>query len=111
MKTLRLQHIRLVVAAIILSSCVGCDRITKSIATLSLRDNSPQSYLNGVIRFEYALNPGGLLSPAMICRKNSGFVTDFINVGIGPVRTGIFNVADVAVTFGAIAAVLFIQRR
>jgi signal peptidase II len=31
-----------------------------------------------------------------------GFVVDFINVGIGPVRTGIFNVADMAVTFGAI---------
>jgi signal peptidase II len=31
-----------------------------------------------------------------------GFVVDFINVGIGPVRTGIFNVADMAITFGAI---------
>lgn len=27
-----------------------------------------------------------------------GVVTDFLNVGIGPVRTGIFNVADVAIT-------------
>jgi signal peptidase II len=32
-----------------------------------------------------------------------GLVTDFINLGIGPIRTGIFNVADVAVTFGIIA--------
>ncbi|MGW8256339.1 MAG: signal peptidase II [Thermoguttaceae bacterium] len=36
---------------------------------------------------------------------NHGLVTDFINVGIGPVRSGVFNVADMAVTFGAIAAV------
>jgi signal peptidase II len=28
-------------------------------------------------------------------------VTDFINVGIGPLRTGIFNVADVAIMLGA----------
>jgi signal peptidase II len=31
-----------------------------------------------------------------------GYVVDFLNVGLGPVRTGIFNVADVAITFGAV---------
>lgn len=31
----------------------------------------------------------------------SGHVTDFINVGIGFVRTGIFNIADVAIMAGA----------
>lgn len=30
-----------------------------------------------------------------------GGVTDFLNVGIGPLRTGIFNIADVAIMFGA----------
>ena len=30
-----------------------------------------------------------------------GRVIDFINVGIGPLRTGIFNVADVAIMVGA----------
>lgn len=30
-----------------------------------------------------------------------GSVVDFLNVGIGPVRTGIFNVADVAIMAGA----------
>jgi len=29
-----------------------------------------------------------------------GLVTDFLNLGIGPVRTGIFNVADMAITAG-----------
>jgi signal peptidase II len=31
---------------------------------------------------------------------NNGQVVDFLNVGIGPLRTGIFNVADVAITAG-----------
>jgi signal peptidase II len=34
-------------------------------------------------------------------RLTQGTVTDFINVGLGPVRTGIFNVADVAIMVGA----------
>lgn len=34
---------------------------------------------------------------------NNGLVIDFINLGFGPLRTGVFNVADIAVTFGAIA--------
>lgn len=29
-----------------------------------------------------------------------GLVTDFLNLGIGPIRTGIFNVADVAISVG-----------
>ena len=31
-----------------------------------------------------------------------GRVVDFLNVGVGPLRTGIFNIADVAITFGAL---------
>jgi signal peptidase II len=31
-----------------------------------------------------------------------GRVIDFLNVGIGPIRTGIFNVADMAITAGAL---------
>lgn len=31
-----------------------------------------------------------------------GRVVDFLNVGIGPLRTGIFNVADMAITAGAL---------
>jgi signal peptidase II len=33
-------------------------------------------------------------------RIGRGRVVDFLNVGIGPVRTGIFNVADVALMMG-----------
>src|SRR5262245_64094279 len=35
-----------------------------------------------------------------------GSVIDFLNIGIGPVRTGIFNVADVAILIGAIVVAL-----
>jgi signal peptidase II len=31
-----------------------------------------------------------------------GRVIDFLNVGIGPLRTGIFNLADMAITFGTL---------
>jgi signal peptidase II len=37
-----------------------------------------------------------------------GIVTDFLNVGFGPVRTGIFNVADVVLMLG-VAALLFVR--
>jgi signal peptidase II len=33
-------------------------------------------------------------------RLVTGSVIDFINIGIGPLRTGIFNVADVAIMTG-----------
>jgi len=36
-----------------------------------------------------------------IDRVARGSVVDFLNVGVGPVRTGIFNVADVAIMLGA----------
>jgi signal peptidase II len=36
-----------------------------------------------------------------IDRVLSGTVVDFLNVGIGPLRTGVFNVADVAIMVGA----------
>jgi signal peptidase II len=35
-----------------------------------------------------------------------GAVTDFLNLGIGPLRTGIFNIADVILTLGLVLLVL-----
>ena len=35
-------------------------------------------------------------------RARDGAVVDFLNVGVGPVRTGIFNVADMAITLGVL---------
>jgi signal peptidase II len=38
----------------------------------------------------------------LIDRVAYGYVIDFLNVGMGTLRTGIFNVADVAVTTGVL---------
>jgi signal peptidase II len=42
----------------------------------------------------------------LIDRVVYGYVTDFINVGLGPVRTGIFNIADVAIVIGVLILLL-----
>ena len=42
----------------------------------------------------------------MVDRISYGAVIDFMNVGIGPVRTGIFNVADMAIMLGAVILVI-----
>jgi signal peptidase II len=38
----------------------------------------------------------------LVDRVAQGRVVDFMNVGIGPVRTGIFNVADMAIMAGVV---------
>jgi signal peptidase II len=43
---------------------------------------------------------GGLSN--LVDRLLLGRVIDFLNIGVGPLRTGIFNVADVAVMVGAV---------
>jgi signal peptidase II len=40
-----------------------------------------------------------------------GLVVDFLNVGVGGLRTGVFNVADLAITTGAIALLVLTLRR
>lgn len=42
---------------------------------------------------------------------HDGLVIDFINLGVGPLRTGIFNVADVAITGGGLALLALSWRR
>ena len=37
---------------------------------------------------------------------NDGRVVDFVSVGIGSLRTGIFNIADMAITAGVLVAVV-----
>ena len=153
---------RFLLAAIILSSCIGCDQVTKNLASQSLKNFPARSFFAGTLRLEYALNPGGFLSLGgnlpehvrpwffvgfnfcmmlglcgfLVLRRdihwtlfvavsyilaggignlidrisNNGLVTDFINVGIGHLRTGIFNIADMAVMFGGLAAVALTYR-
>ena len=50
---------------------------------------------------------GGGISNIFERAVNNGFVTDFINFGIGNIRTGILNCADMSITFGVIFLLLF----
>src|SRR5262245_11931400 len=52
---------------------------------------------------------GGLSN--LVDRVARGSVVDFLNVGLGPVRTGIFNLADVAILVGVALFALGRSRR
>lgn len=41
---------------------------------------------------------------------DGGYVVDFLNVGLGPLRTGIFNIADVAIMLGAFILLISMGR-
>ena len=58
--------------------------------------------LSSVGAFAVALYVAGGASNLVDRVNNGGYVLDFINVGIGPLRTGIFNVADVFIMAGAV---------
>lgn len=47
----------------------------------------------------------------LVDRVSRGLVIDFMNIAVGPLRTGIFNVADVAIMAGAALAVVSWIRR
>ena len=153
---------RWLLLALVVASTIGCDRVTKQLATELLADRATQSYLGDSLRLMYAENTGGFLNlgadlPAewrttiftlatgvilvvvavVLVRSRSplwtslgmalflaggisnwidralrGSVVDFMNVGIGWLRTGIFNVADVAIMLGiALVLITEAQRR
>ncbi len=152
--------LRLVLASAIVAT-IGCDHVTKHIATTRLQEMPTQSFLGDTIRLQYAENPGGFLSlgadlPPLfrtgvftvgtgiallgltsaalrlrwtgwplvgltlfvaggasnwMDRVARGSVVDFINLGIGDVRTGIFNVADMALMAGVGIIVVWEVRR
>jgi signal peptidase II len=53
-----------------------------------------------------ALLAGGGMSNLIDRLLYDGRVTDFLNVGIGSLRTGIFNIADMAILAGALLMIL-----
>jgi len=133
-----------------LAATVGCDRVTKHVATAALAGRPARSLLADTVRLAYVQNAGGFLSLGAdlpetlrislfivatailllalvaygirlrwrgwaafglalfvaggvsnwVDRVLHGSVIDFINVGVGPLRTGVFNVADVAIMTG-----------
>jgi signal peptidase II len=139
---------------------IGCDRVTKHVASTTLAGAPGRSFFADTLRLEYAENTGAFLGlgaawpphvrltvfalaalvglalivrigrrlrhvpPALVGlaliaagtlsnladRIAYGSVVDFLNVGIGALRTGIFNVADVAIFGGAALVVAFGRR-
>jgi signal peptidase II len=57
---------------------------------------------NPVVGVSIALIVGGGVSNLIDRLRYGGYVVDFLNVGIGPLRTGIFNVADMAIMLGVV---------
>jgi signal peptidase II len=49
---------------------------------------------------------GGGISNIYDRIAHNGFVTDFLNFGIGNIRTGILNCADISITFGVIFLII-----
>jgi signal peptidase II len=80
---------------------VGVGLVLAMLLVLTLKD--PRFRVPEVVAVA-AIVGGGLGNLAD--RALYGSVRDFMNVGLGPVRTGIFNVADMAITFGGIALLL-----
>lgn len=147
------RFIRIVIVAITLLSCVGCDQATKAMAKEYLPRDEVLSFACDTFRLQYAENKGAFLSvgaslpekargllftvgvgatvfgilgyllfvPALPRATTGalsliaggglsnlidriaygGYVIDFLNIGLGSLRTGIFNIADVAIMMGA----------
>ena len=106
------------VVLFLVASTVGCDAVTKRLAAENLAGFPTRSFFGDTVRLSYAENAGGFLNLGAahtialslflaggfsnwFDRLNDGRVIDFLNVGIGGLRTGIFNVADVAIMVGA----------
>jgi signal peptidase II len=146
---------RLAVIALVIAT-IGCDRVTKHLATVELAGAPRQSFLADTVRLQYEENAGAFLSLGaglpdwarlgifvagtglllaalgvallrrrfegrdlvglcliwaggvsnLVDRVDRGTVVDFLNVGVGPVRTGVFNVADLAIATGVVFVLL-----
>ena len=65
----------------------------------------------GSFIFALALVLSGGFSNLIDRFVNDGYVVDFLNLGVGSIRTGVFNVADVAITAGALLLLVQSWRR
>jgi len=87
---------------------VGVGAVLTTLLALTLRD---PRFRTPEVAAVAAIVGGGIGN--LVDRVQLGAVRDFLNVGVGPLRTGIFNLADMAITFGGIALILlpFLRKR
>jgi signal peptidase II len=153
---------RVLLIVLIAGSCIGCDRMTKSMAMNDLQRGIRLSFASDLIRLQYEENSGAMLSigsdlppgvrfwvftvliggllgglfvfvlltrsvgPGDVVAASlvlgggfgnlidrimyDGVVIDFLNIGVGGLRTAVFNVADVSVISGvALIVVLHLR--
>ncbi len=58
-----------------------------------------------------SLIAGGSIGNIIDRVLNAGAVVDFMNIGIGRIRSGIFNVADVAILIGVFVLILLMSKK
>jgi signal peptidase II len=156
------RNARLWLIVLVIGATISCDRMTKEIASNTLKNAAMKSFFHDTFRLQYVENEGAFLGLGgsldrrsrfwvftvgnasllilvsfWLWRKEShrvgdtlglslivaggagnlldrlfleGRVVDFINVGVGSIRTGIFNVADVAIMAGVAVLVLGFPR-
>ncbi|MFA6163108.1 MAG: signal peptidase II [Methylobacter sp.] len=75
---------------------VGVGGMLLFLLGLALFSKSTSSLVLLAFALMFAGGVGNLMDRLMY----NGYVVDFINIGVGSLRTGIFNVADIAVTAG-----------
>lgn len=85
--------------------------VIAAIAIVWLRSASREASAGDVLR-QYAVGfvAGGAAGNAIDRLLSSRGVTDFIDVGVGTLRWPTFNVADIAVTCGAVALAISLWR-
>jgi signal peptidase II len=149
---------RLLVVALVIFLCIGCDQTTKTIAGHTLFADHPVRLLGDVVHLEYSENYGamlglgaelpastrfwlftvfagcallgilaftivsGRLTPVNVVSLSfvlggglsnlidrllkGGVIIDFMEITLGPVKTAIFNVADLTIILGLFMLVL-----
>ena len=158
---MRIGHSSKALTLVLVLTTIGCDRVTKHVASTNLEGSPALSYFADTLRFEYAENPGAFLSLGqdlpepirtgvltigagigliavvfalfrfhwvgltrlgallvlsggvsnLADRITNGRVVDFMSIGIGSLRTGIFNIADVALMAGVAFLIFPVKTR
>lgn len=79
---------KIILVAVLLMTCIGCDQTTKQFARTTLQNTIPQSLFNDIVRLQYAENPGGMMSLGAEFPEETRFW--FLTVFVGFLLTGLF---------------------